>query len=125
MTSVYKPPTQPQKIWLQIHLLSLTKTLTIASSLTWDWHSSFPAFFICFVVVDDDDDVVVLSKQPSIQSLVRIGLETAETLLRFSMCGGGGRCKGIFLKNPTFVKLGWVELLLSWGCDNLKKRIKG
>ena len=35
----------------------------------------------------------------------------------------GGRwwwwwCKVIFMSNPTFVMLGWVELWLSWGCDN-------
>ena len=43
----------------------------------------------CFVVVDDDNDVAVLAQSPSIQSLVKIGLETAETLLRFSVVGGG------------------------------------
>ena len=33
--------------------------------------------------------------------------------------GGGGRwCKFIFMSNPTFVWLGWVELWLSLGFDN-------
>ena len=35
------------------------------------------------------------------------------------MVGGGGWwSKVIFMSNPTFVVLSWLELWLSWGCDN-------
>ena len=34
---------------------------------------------------------------------------------------GGWWCTVIFMSNPTFVLLGWVELWLSWGCDNIIK----
>ena len=46
---------------------------------------------------------------------------TAEILLTLSLCvcmWGGGQTGGVmFLANPTFVRLGSVELMLSWGCD--------
>ena len=32
---------------------------------------------------------------------------------------GGGVCKVIFVSNPPLVRLCWVELMLSWGFDNL------
>ena len=33
--------------------------------------------------------------------------------------GGGWWCKVIFVSNPTFAMLGWVELWVSWGCEIL------
>ena len=33
---------------------------------------------------------------------------------------GDGWCKIIFISNPIFFILGWVELWLSWGCDKKK-----
>ena len=66
---------------------------------------------IGFCKLNNSWDVVVVVDPRNLYSWFKIGWVTPETLLIFSFCGGGE-------SNPSFVRLGWLGLWLSWGCDN-------
>ena len=53
--------------------------------------------------------LLLLIPETNLESLVKVGLVTAEILLMLSSrwVGGGWWCKVIFMSHPTFVELSW------------------
>ena len=55
------------------------------------------------------------SHKPTFKVWLKLGQEQLRYWWHWVSVGGGGWTKVIFMSHPNF----WVELRLSWGCDNI------